>query len=125
MKYNAPQYAQALQELAAKTAAKKHRELIRNFLASVLKNGSLPLLPEIIREFRSLSDKSAKIQRVMIKAPKRLAAKGVARKLPFKTRVKSEMDVRLVGGATIEVGDLRVNNSIAMRLQRARAALSR
>ena len=60
-----------------------------------------------------------------ISTPERLPEGGVAQKLPFKANVRALRDVRLKGGATLEVDDLRVDNSIAMRLERISKAFGR
>lgn len=123
MRYSAAQYAQALRDLARETAPAKRRAVVREFIATVAKNNSLSSLPEIIREYETLSDREKKLRHVTIRAPQRLPEGGIARKLRFKAKVKSERDARLLGGAVIEVDDVRVDNSIARRLQRVRAAL--
>ncbi len=124
MRYNAQQYAKALHDLAKEAALAKHREVIKQFLDTVGRNGSLSLLPEIIREFELLADKEAGIREVAIRTPERMAAEAVAERLPFKAKVKAQVDVRLKGGVVLEVGDLRVDNSVAMRLERAREAFT-
>jgi F0F1-type ATP synthase delta subunit len=135
MKYSPHQYATALHDLARETPLAKRRGMVREFLAAVAKNGSLSLLPEIIREYECLSDKEKKLRHVTVRAPERLPESGIARKLHFppahgfgragKVKVKSERDARLMGGAVIEVDDLRVDNSIRMRLERARQAFTK
>lgn len=125
MRYSAPQYATALHDLARETPRAKRRGMIREFLATVAKNSSLSLLPEIAREYEALADREKGLRHVTVRAPERLPAGGVARKLHFKAAVKSERDARLLGGAVIEVGDVRVDNSLARRLGRVREALTK
>ncbi len=122
MRYTSVQYAEALFDLVEEASAPKRREAIREFLSAVTKNNALRLLPEIIREFEELSDKKAKIREVTISTPERVSAEGVARQIHFKSRVTTLRDVRLLGGAVVEVDDLRVDNSVAGRLGRAREA---
>ena len=125
MKYSSVQYAKAFHDLAEDTPSAKRRGMIREFLAAVAKNGSLGVLPDFVRESEALADQQKKICRVTIRAPERLSESGVARKLHFRAKVKSERDVRLGGGgAVIEVNDLRVDNSVKMRMERVRQALT-
>ena len=134
MKYTPNQYAQALHDLAEDTAPAKRRGMIREFVRTLAKNGSLGLLPEIIREFEQQRDREKGIRHVIVRAPERLSEAGVARKLHFppahgfgragKARVKSERDARLMGGVVVEVDDIRVDNSVARRLERARKAFT-
>ncbi len=125
MRYSATQYAKALHQLADETPAQKRRELILDFLGTVSKNGSLSLIPEIVREFELSADKDAGIREVVIRTAERVTAQTVSKSLPFKTRVKAEVDVRLKGGAVLEMDDLRVDNSVRIRLARARQAFSK
>ena len=125
MKYTPNQYAHALHDFAKDTPPAKRREMIREFLGTVSKNSSRSALPDIIREFEVLSDKEAKLHHVTIRSRERLPESGVSKKLHFKATVKAERDVRLQGGAVVEVDDLRIDNSIAGRLQRARAVLAK
>src|SRR3989338_6106721 len=125
MKYSSVQYAKAFHDLAEDTTSAKRRGMIREFLAAVAKNGSLGVLPDIVREYEALADQQKKICRVTIRAPERLSESGVARKLHFMAKVRSERDVRLGGGgAGIEVNDLRGDNSVKMRMERVRQALT-
>jgi len=125
MKYSSVQYAKALHDLTRETPPAKRRSMIREFLAAVAKNGSLGALPDIVREYEALADQQKKICRVTVRALERLPESGVARKLHFRAKVRSERDVRLGGGAVIEVNDLRVDNSVAMRMERARRVLTK
>ncbi|MEK7170344.1 MAG: F0F1 ATP synthase subunit delta [Patescibacteria group bacterium] len=125
MKYTAVEYAKTLHSLAGESAASHRRETVRDFLSVVAKNGSLHLLPEIIREYSLLSDKEAGIRDVTVRTPETMPAGALAKEFSFKTRIKALRDVRLSGGAVIEIGDLRVDNSIARRLSRAREAFSK
>lgn len=125
MRYSASQYARAFRELVAETPAPKRRALIRGFLATLAKNSGLVLLPEIIREYEAQRRKEKGVHAVVVHAPERLSEGGVARKLGFKAQVKSERDIRLRGGAVIELDDVRVDNSIAKRMGRIREALAK
>jgi len=125
MKYSPAQYASVLRDLTSEALVGKRREVIRRFLGAVAKNGALSQLPEIVREFESISDRMDGIHRVTISTPERLPEGGVARKLSFKANVCALRDVRLKGGVTLEVDDLRINNSIAMRLERIRKVFTK
>lgn len=123
MRYSATQYARALYDLVEEVASLKRNGVIRDFLDTVAKNGALSLLPEIIREFEAISNKASGIHDVTVHAPERLPEAGISRKLSFKSKVRSVRDVRLAGGIVIEVDDLRVDNSVKMRMDRIRQAL--
>lgn len=125
MRYSPTQYAEALFDLAEEAVPAKRREAVREFLSAVMKNNALGLLPEIIREFEAISDRKAKIHQVTISTPERVSAEGVAKKIHFKSKVTALRDVRLLGGAVVEVDDLRIDNSVAGRLGRAREAFIR
>lgn len=123
MRYSPTQYAKALSGLIEETPAAKRRETVQKFLDALAKHGALPLLSEIVREFERAADKKAGLHDVLISAPERLGEGAVARKLPFKARVTAVRDVRLKGGAVVEVDGVRVDNSIKMRMERMREAL--
>lgn len=122
MKYSSIEYARALNSLIKESSPSGRRGTIRDFLATVARQGSFGLLPEIIREYSSLSDKEAGIREVTIRTTERVPATVLTKKLSFKARVEALRDVRLLGGAVVEVGDLRIDNSVAGRLARARKA---
>lgn len=125
MRYTPAQYAEVLTDLIAEASPTKRRETIREFLSAVTKNNALGLLPEIIRGFEALSDRRAKIHQVTISTPERVSTENVARKIHFNSKVTALRDVRLLGGAVVEVDDLRIDNSIAGRLGRAREAFTK
>lgn len=122
MRYSAVEYAKAFNALIKESSPSKRRGTMRDFIEAVARQGSLGLLPEIIREYSHLSDKEAGIKEVTIRTTERMPAGALARKLSFKARVEALRDVRLMGGAVVEVGDLRIDNSVAHRLLRARKA---
>lgn len=125
MRYSPTQYATALAGLIEEAPAAKRRETIQAFLDALAKQGALPLLSEIVRECERASDKKAGLHHVSIAAPERLQEGAVARKLLFKARVNAVRDVRLKGGAVVEIDGLRVDNSIRIRLERVREALTK
>lgn len=125
MKYSAPQYAKALHELVNDASGSEHRKVIREFLTFVSKHGALSQLPDIVVEFERVSERAAGVHSVVIRSPDRLAEADVARRLPFKARVQALLDARLGGGAVVEVDDLRIDNSVAMRMERLRDALTK
>ena len=124
MKYSPHQYAKALRALADESPSGGRREAVREFLAALSKNWELSLLPDILREFEQDTLAKAKLHEVSARAPERLSESAVARKLPFRARVNSVRDVRLAGGAVLEVDGLRIDNSVNMRLSRIREALT-
>ncbi|OHA20579.1 MAG: hypothetical protein A2849_03150 [Candidatus Taylorbacteria bacterium RIFCSPHIGHO2_01_FULL_51_15] len=123
MKYSSSQYAKTLHELVGEALPTKRRETIREFLGVIARHGSLSLLPEIAREFETLHDREEGVRHLTVRAGERLSAEKVAGKLHFKSRVRAIRDAGLEGGVTLEVDDLRVDNSVAMRMRRARKAL--
>ena len=125
MRYSPTQYAKALSDLIEEAPDEKRRETIRAFLDALAKQGALPFLSEIVREFERAADKKAGLHDVSIAAPERLQEEAVARKLPFKTRVNAVRDARLKGGAVVEIDGLRVDNSVMMRLNRIREVFTK
>lgn len=123
MRYSPTQYAAALRDLVEEAPAAKRRETVQKFLDALAKQGALPLLSEIVREFEHAGDKKAGLHNVSIAAPEHLHEGTVGRKLPFKVRVNVVRDMRLRGGAVVEIDGLRVDNSIKMRMERIREAL--
>ncbi|HBV01621.1 MAG TPA: hypothetical protein DEF00_04555 [Candidatus Taylorbacteria bacterium] len=125
MRYSPQQYAKALYELAKESPQARRCETIKDFLDTLAKNGALGLLPEIMREFGRQTDEKEKIHEVTVQSPERMQTSSVAQKLPFRAKVKSVLDVRLLGGTVIEIDGLRIDNSVRMRLERVRQALVR
>lgn len=125
MKYTPTQYASALYDMATSVTPAKRKDTIRDFLDAITKNGALGLLPDVIREFKHLSDTADGVHIVTISTPERMTQDAVSAKLPFKGKVRALRDVRLIGGAVIEVDDLRITNSIRSRLDQAREAFTK
>lgn len=124
MRYSPVQYASALRSLVEEASVAERREVIREFLDTLARQNALPLLPDIIRKLEEGALAQEGRHAVTIRAPERLSEVAVARKLPFKSQVKAVRDARLQGGAILEVDGLRADNSIKMRLTRAREALT-
>ncbi len=122
MRYSATEYARAFNLLVKESSPSGRRGTIRDFLSTVARQGALGLLPEIIREYSRLADKEAGVKEITIRTTERVPVTVLAKKLSFKARVEALRDVRLMGGAVVEVGDLRIDNSVANRLERARRA---
>lgn len=124
MRYNAPQYAKALLSLAAEAPQREARGVIREFFKTLANHGALSLLPEIVREVSRQQHEEKNLRAVMVRSAQRESELSIKRKLHFKAEVSAVKDVRLCGGAIVEAGDLRVDNSVAMRLGRLREALT-
>lgn len=123
MRYNAPQYAQALLSLVEEAPAHKERETIRGFLKTLATHGALSLLPEIVRAVEKFERERKGVREVSVRTPERESELGIRRKLHFKSELTLIKDVRLRGGAIVESEDVRVDNSIALRLRRLQEAL--
>lgn len=123
MRYTATQYAKVLHDLAEETPATKTRAMIRDFLSMLASQNALSLIPDIKREYQELEDKERGVRKVSVRTPERESELGMKRKLPFKADVVVNKDVRLGGGAVIETGDIKIDNSVRMRMERLRKAL--
>lgn len=123
MRYTPQQYVKALLELVAETPKYKHREVMREFLRTLSAHGAFPMLHDIVREVGEQIDAEKNVKRVSVRTVERESEASMRRKLHFKAAVSVIKDVRLGGGAIVEMGDLRVDNSIAMRVGRLRKAL--
>ena len=125
MRYSAPQYAKVLLSLLSEVSKGAARETMRTFFKTLASHGALSLLPEIVREVASRKDREKNVRRVLVRSAERVSELSVKRKLHFKAEVRAIKDTRVFGGAVVESGDLRVDNSIAMRLERIRQAFTR
>ena len=123
MRYSVQQYAAALCELARETPHAKQRGMIRGFLALLEKERALSVLPEIARAYGEEEQRVRGVRTVTVTAPERLSQTALARRLRLRARIDSVRDPRLKGGVTLQSGDLRVDNSVQMRLERVRQAL--
>ncbi len=124
MRYSPVQYARALRDLATETPDRERRSMLRRFIGMLETHRALGELADIVREYRELEREGKHIRSVVVKTPERESEVSFRHKLPFKAEVDARRDVRLRGGAIIEVGDVRVDNSISRRLEKMREVLA-
>ena len=133
MRYSAPQYAKVLLSLASEVPQREARGTMREFFKTLANHGALSLLPEIVREVARLQNEEKHLREVTVRSAERESELSIKRKLHFppapgfgrasKAEVKAIKDVRVRGGAIVESGGLRVDNSLALRLKRLQNAL--
>ena len=103
---------------------------LRNFFCLLVKKERMALLPEITREYRSLSDEFLGVIRVKVFAPESPDPEMLAgiekllhQKLRKKIIAKGISDPSLLGGILLDVGPRRFDGSVRRHLERIRENL--
>ncbi|MDO8564841.1 MAG: F0F1 ATP synthase subunit delta [bacterium] len=120
MRYTPQQYAQTLRALVEENP-RDRKAATRQFAQTLASQNALSLLPDIIREYEQGRLREKGVKRVVVYTPERET--GLKHKFGVKAEVVAQSDVRLLGGVVIESGDVRVDNSIKMRMERIKEAL--
>lgn len=123
MKYTPKQYARALYELLAGSPVKDSNSVLRGFVNALRENNDLSRGEEIMSWFEKIYHEESGKPLFEVKVAEEKSEKILAQEIKGDVRFKK--DRGLVGGARIRVGDLMVDNTIKVRLERLRAALSK
>jgi F-type H+-transporting ATPase subunit delta len=126
-----PQYDSAQRvELFASTLKTPLSIDARNFLALLVENGRLLLLPEIASEFlwlknRHQGEADAEIVSAFPLADAQVAelVAGLEKKFGVKIKPMVSVDASLIGGVRVAVGDQVLDTSVRAQLDRMRDAL--
>ncbi|MFH0712799.1 MAG: F0F1 ATP synthase subunit delta [Candidatus Jorgensenbacteria bacterium] len=123
MKYTPKQYARALYELLAAGSEKDSRAVIKKLVGVLSRNNDLSKEEEILRWFEKIYHEETGKPLVEVSAAdeklKELLGKKIKGELVFKK------DPRVLGGVRIKIGDEMIDNTIKVRLERLREALSK
>ncbi|HEY9584919.1 MAG TPA: F0F1 ATP synthase subunit delta [Candidatus Paceibacterota bacterium] len=123
MKYPAVEYAKYLLSLNESSPAEQ--KIGTKKLSEMLeKNGDLKDWKKIVEIYESLKEKGAKKKRAIV------SYFGDIHKMKIKEsladyEVEFEEDKNLVGGVRIQIGDIRIDNSIAGRLEEIKKVLAK
>lgn len=103
----------------------------RNFLALLVHNRRLGLLPEIAAQFELLRAQAERVADVQVRAARELTAEQAAalsaaleRRLGRSVRLHVSIDAALLGGAVVHYGDYVVDGSLKGRLERLATAVA-
>jgi F-type H+-transporting ATPase subunit delta len=104
---------------------------VRNFLALLVRQERLNLLPDILTTFRALLNEHRGIQIVEVTtsepldpAERELVAARLAQHLGRQVYIETRVDPGIIGGLIARVGDHVLDGSVRGRLDRLRAALA-
>jgi F-type H+-transporting ATPase subunit delta len=104
---------------------------VRNFLALLVRQDRLNLLPEILITFRALLNEHRGIQVVEVTTSEPLdpserdqVAARLAQHLGHQVVIETRVDPGIIGGLIARVGDRVLDGSVRGRLDRMRAALA-
>ena len=122
-KYTPKQYARALYELLSDGSSKNSHAVIRNFVGALRKNNDLSKGGEIMRWFEKIYHEESGKPLVEVSAVDEGARELLSRKI--KGEIVFKKDPRIVGGVRIKIGDEMIDNTIKVRLERLREALSK
>ena len=104
---------------------------VQNFLHTVISNGRLVALPEIVAQFHTLVNASSGVSDAKIFSAYPLDASQLAdvvgvleQRFGRKLSATVEVEPELIGGIRVVVGDEALDTSVKARLERMRVALT-
>lgn len=127
MRYFPKHHAQALFECLHHATAVQFSLRARNFLANLKKDGGLKLLPRILAYLEKLERSESRRELISVRSAEPLSPDA----LRDLAGIFHEADVReavgkeLLGGATVEWEDFRIDASIRGRLQKLQSVLGK
>jgi F-type H+-transporting ATPase subunit delta len=102
-----------------------------NFLRTVIENGRLPALPEIVTQFRALKNAQSGMSDAVVYSAFPIEAAALAdvagvleRRFGRKLNVTVQQDPALIGGIRVVVGDEVLDTSVKARLEQMKVALT-
>ena len=102
-----------------------------NFLRTVIENGRLPALPEIVTQFRALKNAQGGMSDAVVYSAFPIEAAALAdvaavleRRFGRKLNVTVQEDPSLIGGIRVVVGDEVLDTSVKARLEQMKVALT-
>jgi F-type H+-transporting ATPase subunit delta len=103
----------------------------KNFLRTVIDNGRLSALPEVAAQFRALKNAQGGFSDAVVYSAFPIDAAALTevvasleRRFNSKLNVSVEIDVELIGGIRVVVGDEVLDTSVKARLEQMKVALS-
>lgn len=103
----------------------------KNFLRTVIDNGRLAALPEVAAQFRALKNAKGGFSDAVVYSAFPLDAAALTevavsleKRFGTKLNVTVELDVELIGGIRVVVGDEVLDTSVKARLEQMKVALS-
>lgn len=106
-------------------------DLARNFLRTVIDNGRIGVLPEIANQYRALRNAAGGLADAVVYSAfpvdgPALVELGATLEKRFgrKLNLKVELDIELIGGICVVVGDEVLDTSVRARLQQMKTALT-
>ena len=126
MKITANQYARTLFELVDNKTEQEIDKLVLNMVKIAGKNRQIKLFPKIIEKFNLIWNDKYKISEVEITSREKLDSEtenkiGEYIRRKYKTEkvvINNKIDINIIGGIIIKVGDEVLNQSIAEQLKK-------
>jgi len=104
---------------------------MRNFLATLVQNRRLALLPEIAASFQGMRAEVENVADVEVvsavtldEAQRARLIAALKKRLGREVRLTCEVDPQLIGGAIVRAGDLVIDGSLRTRLERLASAIA-
>lgn len=125
--------AQAEQVVAVMTAAAKQTLAagVQNFLQTVVENGRLAALPEIVAQYHVLANAASGVSDAQIYSAYEISSEQLAdlkatleKRFGRKLEAHVQLEPGLIGGVRVVVGDEVLDTSVKARLERMKVALT-
>ncbi len=131
---NSPLISKSQQQkgLTAIADKAKFQELTKNFMGVLVQNGRLNILTDIISAFDSeLSQRrgeitvNATLAQDMSPQQKKSLQDSISKNIGAKITLKIKIDPEILGGMILTVGSKMIDDSVARKLERLQAAMSK
>ena len=125
--------ARAEQVIAVMTAASKQTLAagVTNFLQTVVENGRLAALPEIVAQYHVLANAASGVSDAQIYSAYEISSEQLAdlkatleKRFGRKLEARVHLEPGLIGGVRVVVGDEVLDTSVKARLERMKVALT-
>ncbi|OHA17448.1 MAG: hypothetical protein A3H57_04930 [Candidatus Taylorbacteria bacterium RIFCSPLOWO2_02_FULL_43_11] len=121
MKYPVSEYAKYLLSLR-KLPRDEQKESLNKFVKTLQKNGDIKEWQRIADVYESIDEKQSKTKKATIRYLGEISKAAIQSALP-NYEIEFVEDRKTLGGITIRVGDLRIDNTITGRLAEVKRAL--
>ncbi len=124
MKYSPKQYAQAFSELLKNEKGDKLRALAKKCAEELFKNNAGGMWPEIEKEIENIADREGGVKRILIETTEAPSGETLKKYFEKGTKISLVKNPEVLGGIKAEMGDVRVDDTIQMRLNKLRKTLT-
>jgi F-type H+-transporting ATPase subunit delta len=119
-RFSSRQYAEVLYELVEKASKNESKDIIKKFVAVLVKNGDMSKISLITQEFEKIHLSKIGKEKIEVTTT---GEDGSKLKSELKGEVTLKEDARILGGVRIKIGDKLIDNTLRARVNRLKGSL--